>query len=115
MMKNTCDCEPMMIGSGTQAKIQVSNLPIGDLTMDDYYFELEAYTTAGGRRSQRITKDQATRVDANHYTVIIDTALLGLGELWVDQTAFIPDGDAPSGQRREVSVSFTNLIVVKRR
>ena len=110
MMKNTCDCEPMMIGSGTQAKIQVSNLPIGDLTMDDYYFELEAYTTAGGRRSQRITKDQATRVDANH-----DTALLGLGELWVDQTAFIPDGDAPSGQRREVSVSFTNLIVVKRR
>lgn len=32
----------MTIGSGTQVKIQVSNLPIGDLTMDDYYFELEA-------------------------------------------------------------------------
>lgn len=114
-MKDTCECKSIVIGSGTQVKMQVSNLPIGSLTMDDYYFELEAYTTAGGRRSLRITKDQAIRVDANHYKVIIDTALLGIGELWVDQTAFIPDGDAPSGLRREVNVNFTNLIVVKKR
>lgn len=118
MTLNPCNCEdngPKLIGSGTQVKLEVSNQPIGELTMDDYYFELEAYTTAGGRRTQLIKKDETVRKASDRYAFIVDTSLLGTGELWIDQTAFIPDADAPGGTRKEVSINFTNMIVIKNR
>jgi hypothetical protein len=106
--------ETIKVCAGTEVKLNIYNLPIGDLTMDDYSFEIEAYTPRG-RRSLVFTKDQAIRVDENNYLVVIDTAMIGPGELWCRQTAQIPDNDLPDGFRKEVDAQFTGVVIVSAR
>lgn len=94
----------------TELKLNINIEPVGDMTMDEYEFTVEAYTSP--MRVLTIPKAQAVRVDANNYFVPIDTAKVGAGRLMCRVIATIPDNDMPNASRREV-VSINTGITIK--
>ena len=102
------------VGIGTWLKMNVHNKPIGNLTMDDYDFEVEAYIR-NGRGSVVIKKSEAIRVDENNYMVIVDTAKVGVGQLWMATTSYLPDGDVPGRIRPDVSIAQTTVNIIAKR
>ena len=102
---------------GTEIKLKINIEPIGDLTMDDYDFKVEAYCNP--RKSVLITKENIEsqngsggRLDDGSYYVCIDTALIGIGNLKVKVTAFLPDGAFNDAKRTEVAIINTNMIII---
>lgn len=102
------------VGIGTWLKMNVHNEPLGNLTMDDYDFEVEAYTLTG-RGSVVIKKSDAIRVDENNYAVIVDTSRVGIGPLWMATTSYIPDGDVPGRIRPDVTIALTKVNIIGKR
>lgn len=51
------------------------------------------------------------RVDENNYIAIIDTSLLGKGEIKSVLTAYVPDSDMPDGKRTEVISQQTGILL----
>lgn len=103
--------ETIKVCFGTEVKININNEPIGKQTMDDYEWSVEAYAPRG-RGKVTISKEQATRVDADNYIVVIDTAAVGVGDLYIKQTALIPDADLADKKRTEVDVQFSGITIV---
>ena len=99
------------IGLGTELKLNINIEPIGEITMDDYDFEVDVYCSL--KRVQTIKKEDAIRVDENNYTLCVDSSLLGHGELKAKVTAFIPDGDFEDNYRTEVVYITTIYSIVK--
>ena len=85
---------------GTQYKQLVNLDPIAGFTMDDYDFTIEV--TCSGSKAIKATKSESIRIDENNYAVRVDTNLLGVGQVMVKVTAYIPDGDFDGGKRTEV-------------
>lgn len=99
------------IGLGTELKLNINIEPLGDITMDDYDFEVDIYCSL--KRVQTIVKDDAIRVDENNYIVCIDSSLLGHGDLKAKITARIPDGDFDDNYRTEVVYLNTDITIIK--
>ena len=98
---------------GTEIKLNVSIDPIGDMTMDDYDFNVEAICGTFKKRSVTFKKVQAIRVDENNFIICLDTAAVGTGELKLKVTAFLPDGDFADGKRTEIVEVGTGVEIVK--
>lgn len=103
--------ETIKVCLGTEVKININNEPIGKQTMDDYDWAIEAYIPRG-RGKVTISKEQAIRVDADNYMVVIDTSAVGVGDMYIKQTAIIPDADLADKKRTEVDVQFSGITIV---
>ena len=99
------------IGLGTELKLNIHVEPIGDITMDDYDFEVEVWCSL--KRISTIFKKDAIRVDENNYIVCVDSSLLGHGIVKTKVTAYIPDGDFEDDLRTEVVYYNTNIEIIK--
>lgn len=94
---------------GTELKLNININPIGDITMDDYEFIVEAYCFP--KKVLTIHKEEAIRVDENNYIIRVDTLRVGPGNLKCKVTAYIPDGDFDDGLRTEVVVINTDINI----
>lgn len=97
---------------GTELKINVHVDPLGDVHMSDYNFECTFYT--GSHRKITITKSQMKFVDDDNYIVTIETPnikKLGKGNLMLEFTGYIPDGDFSDSIRTEKTVINTYITI----
>lgn len=96
---------------GTELKLNIHIEPIGEITMDDYNFEVEVYCSQ--KRAIVVKKQDAIRVDENNYVVRVDTNIVGSGALKCKVTAYIPDGDFEDSLRTEIVAIDTGFNIVK--
>lgn len=96
---------------GTELKLNIHIEPIGDITMDDYNFEVEVYCSP--KRQVIISKANSIRVDSDNYIVLVDTNVVGAGDLKCKVTAYVPDGDFPDQLRTEVVCVDTGINIIK--
>ena len=96
---------------GSEIKLNISIETIGNTTMDDYDFSVEAFTSEV--RVVTLSKQQMHRVDSNNYIVIVDTTLVGPGRLMVRVIAHVPDTDMDAGTRREIELINTGIDIKK--
>lgn len=95
----------------TELKLNVHIEPMGNLTMDDYNFEVEVYCSPV--RPIKVNKSDALRIDSDNYVVLVDTKVVGAGDLKCKVIAYIPDGDFPDSLRTEVVCIDTEIDVEK--
>lgn len=79
--------------------------------MDDYNFEVEVYCSP--KRPITIPKANAIRIDSDNYVVLVDTNVVGAGDLKCKVTAQVPDGDFPDLLRTEVVCIDTGINIIK--
>lgn len=96
---------------GTELKLNINIEPMDEFTMDDYDWLAEVYCST--KRIITISKSSAIRIDSNNYVLLVDSNLLGAGDVKVRLTAYIPDFDFPDTLRSEVSIVDTGLKIVK--
>lgn len=96
---------------GTELKLNINIEPIGEVTMEDYDFEVEVYCSS--KKTIIIPKKDAIKVDSNNYIVLVDTNIVGAGELKCKITAHVPDGDFADGERTEVVICTTGITIAK--
>lgn len=99
------------LGLGTELKLNINIEPIGEITMDDYDFEVDIWCSL--KRIVTIAKSEAIRVDEKNYIVCVDSSLLGHGQIKAKVTAYVPDNDFEDGVRTEVVYLNTNIEIVK--
>lgn len=99
----------MNIFLGTEVKLLIKIDDIGDLTMKDYEWNIEAYTSK--RRSVTINSSEAIETSEG-YIVKIDTSLLGVGIMYCKITAEIPDPELDNITRREVVIIDPDINIV---
>lgn len=95
---------------GTEIKLNINIQPIRDITMDNYDFNLEV-SSPYSANPVIVEKKDMVRVDENNYIAIIDTSLLGKGEIKSVLTAYVPDSDMPDGKRTEVISQQTGILL----
>jgi hypothetical protein len=97
---------------GTEVKLNISIDAIGELTMDDYDFEV-TITAQWPKNKIVIKKDQAIRIDENNYVITLDTTDVGTGNVSCKIVAYLPDDDFEDGFRTEVVVVNPNITIAK--
>lgn len=97
---------------GTELKLNINIEPIGEMTMDNYDFNVELICGTFKRSTLVIEKNKAKRVDENNYIVCFDTSELGVGMLNCRVSAFIPDGDFKDGKRKEITDVHIGIEIV---
>lgn len=96
---------------GTELKLNIHIEPIGDITMDDYDFEVEVYCSP--KRPIIISKANAIRRDSDSYDILVDTNVVGTGDLKCKITAHIPDADFDDDFRTEIVAIDTGININK--
>lgn len=96
---------------GTELKLNIHIEPIGDTTMDDYDFEVEVFCSP--KKPIIIPKENTIRVDSDNYVVLVDTNIVGAGDLKCKVTAQVPDWDFPDQLRTEVVCIDTGINIIK--
>lgn len=96
---------------GTEIKLNIHIEPIGSLCMDDYDFEAEVYCSQ--KKTIIAKKSDMIRVDESNFIVLVDTAIVGAGDLKCKVTAYIPDSDFDDGLRTEVVAFDTGIDIIK--
>ena len=96
---------------GTELKLNIHIEPMDSLTMDDYDFEVEVYCSP--KKTIVVKKESTIRIDENNYVVLVDTNIVGAGDLKCKFTAWIPDGDFPDSLRTEVVSVDTGINIIK--
>lgn len=96
---------------GTELKLNIHIEPIGDVTMDDYNFDVEVYCSPV--RPIKVNKSDALRIDSDNYVVLVDTNVVGAGDLKCKVIAYIPDDDFPDTLRTEVVCIDTGIDIEK--
>ena len=104
-MKNNNECV-----SGTQLKLNIHIAPLGMLHMSDYDFECKFFVFQ--KKSITVTKEDMVKVDDDNYLAIVDTSSLGIGNLHITVTAYVPDEDFEGVLRKEVICVPTNINIV---
>lgn len=94
---------------GTELKLNIHIDPIGDMTMDEYDFDVELYCST--KKVLSFKKPELKRSDSNNYIVTFDTKDVGLGELKCNIVAHIPDSDFADGLRTEVVKVCTGITI----
>ena len=98
---------------GTELKINVHVEPIDGLHMSDYDFECAFFVFAN--RKVVVKKSEMKKVDDDNYIALRDSVKghqIGKGNINMEITAHIPDGDFDDGVRTEKAVSFTGITIV---
>lgn len=101
----------MKVYQGTEIKLNVNIEPMLDVSMESYDFKVEIYTFPS--KVLTFNKSDAIRVDSNNYIVLVDTSLLGEGDVKCKVTAHIPDDDFKDGFRTEIAVTNVGINIVK--
>ena len=96
---------------GTELKLNVNIEPIGTVTMDSYDFEIEAYCSP--KRTIIVQKNEAIRIDESNYVILVDTNVVGAGDLKCKVTAQVPDADFSDMIRTEVVAMETGIKIIK--
>lgn len=96
---------------GTELKLNIHIEPIGDITMDDYDFEVEIYCSPN--KSIKAIKTDMIRVDSSNYIALVDTMKVGTGGLKCKVIAKLPDADFEDGIRTEIAAIDTGISIVK--
>lgn len=96
---------------GTELKLNINIKPIGQVTMDDYDFEVEVYGPS--KIPVIIPKSKAIRVDNSNYIVLVDTNTTKTGALKCKVKALIPDEDFHDKLRTEIVCIDTGINVIK--
>ena len=96
---------------GTELKLNINIAPIDSMTMDDYDFEVEVWTSS--QKMMRIAKENTIKVDENNRIILVDTNLLGAGDMKYKVTAYLPDGDFPDRVRTEIVAMETGIKIIK--
>lgn len=96
---------------GTEIKLNIHIEPIDGLTMDDYDFQCDVFTSPSRRTT--ISKQDAKRVDENNYIIMINTRSIGVGNLKCEVSAQIPDGDFDDALRTEIALFNTGIVIAK--
>ena len=105
---------------GTDIKYNIHIDPIDSLTMSEYDFEAEFMCV---KNTLRISKSQMKKVDDNNYIARVESAKLGVGEVKLKVTAYIPDafilgdeveplGDDDSSRSTSPTIALTRKEVV---
>lgn len=93
---------------GTIYKLNV-NIELPDnLTMDDVDFSCRFYCW---KDSIEVNKDQMIRLDENNYIAVVDSNLIGRGEIINQVTVNIPDNDIEDGFREEIYTDRTGIKI----
>lgn len=96
---------------GTELKLNVNIEPMGEFTMEDYDFSVDIWTSM--KRVATIHKSECIKIDKNNYVVLVDTNLLGAGDIKAKVIANIPDFDFPDTVRTEVVALDLGITVLK--
>lgn len=104
-MKSNTECV-----LGTQLKLNIHIDPLGELHMADYDFECKFFVFQ--KKFIDVTKDEMIKVDEDNYLVLVDTTTLGIGNLHITLTAYVPDNDFAGEIRKEVVCVPTNINIV---
>lgn len=96
---------------GTELKLNINIEPIGDVTMEDYDWQVDVYCST--KRIVTIPKTDAIKVDSSNYIIRVNTEELGAGELKCKVTAHIPDADFEDGIRNEIAAIDTGITIIK--
>ena len=96
---------------GTELKLNVYIEPIGTVTMDSYDFEVEVYCSP--KRTIIVPKKEAIRIDENNYVILVDTNIVGAGDLKCKVTAQVPDADFSDMTRTEVVAMDAGIKIIK--
>lgn len=93
---------------GTVYKLNVSIELPDNLTMDDVDFSCRFYCW---KDSVEVKKDQMIRLDENNYIAVVDSNLIGRGEIINQVTVNIPDNDIEDGFRTEIYTDKTGIKI----
>lgn len=96
---------------GTELKLNVNIQPIGGVSMSAFDFIIEAYCNP--QRGQIITKDDAIKVDNDNYIIVVNSEMVGTGDLKLRISATVPDGDMSDALRTEVTCIETNVRIIR--
>lgn len=104
-MKNNNECV-----LGTQLKLNIHIDPLGSLHMDDYDFECKFFVYQN--KTVTIQKQQMAKIDNDNYLALLDTMPLGIGNLHITLTAYIPDNDFNGQIRKEIVCVPTDINII---
>lgn len=96
---------------GTELKININIEPIDNKHMSEYDWTAHVYCNS--KASLNLSKSDAIKKDDDNYIILIDTSLLGTGDLKCKLTAYIPDADFIDGLRTEIVGINTGITIVK--
>lgn len=102
--------DKVLVFAGTEVKLNVNISPIEGMSMENYDFKVQCFTSA--RKVVTIDKAKAIKVDADNYKICVDTNGIGSGALRCRITAYLPDDDFPDKLRTEVVEVATNITIV---
>ena len=94
---------------GEKKRMQVTFQPMGELTADDYDYTIELYCTPA--KKFVITKAEVIRESENVCRFILDTSIVGGGELKMKITALIPDEECEDGVRPDIFLTDTGYRI----
>lgn len=96
---------------GTELKLSISVDPISGLSMDNYDFSVDIYTTT--IKGISLSKAELIRVDKDTYVACVDTTKMGAGRVRCRVSAYIPDGDFADNKRTEVCIVDTGINIIR--
>lgn len=100
-----------IIYQGTEIKYNIHIAPMGNLSMDNYDFIVEFFCNP--RKVVALHKEHLIRIDEDNYVARVDSSELGIGDVKLKITAYIPDGDFDDGIRTEVALLNTGIVISK--
>ena len=100
-----------MSSVGTEFKLSVNIEPIDGYSMDDYDFSCRWYVY--GNRCIVADKADMIRANKDSYYALVDSSIIGSGNIRVEVTAHIPDTDFPKGYRIEKAIVHTGEIITR--
>lgn len=103
--------ETTSIFLGTELKLNVNIEPTSGFSMEDYDFSIEIWTSM--KRILNIPKSECIKIDKDNYVILVDTSLLGAGDIKAKVIANIPDFDFPDTVRTEVVALDLGITVLK--
>lgn len=95
-------CPPQIVTLGSQTKILIAATLPDDLTMAEVDFAVVVYNDDKKNKQISYAKTDCILTDEGDYVVLVDTDKLGVGDVMVKATFFIPDADFPDGKRKDV-------------
>lgn len=101
---------------GTELKLTLSISPIEGVSMSDYNWEVDVFTSS--KKVITLKKEDCVYLDDDSYLLLINSEDLGIGEIKCKVTAYIPDehfqdyGDK-DGIRKEVLGIHTGVFITK--
>ena len=98
---------------GGKTKVEFSACLPDDLTMADVPFTLTVFNAENPDKKMEVAKSGCIQKDENVYIVIVDSDMLGEGEVMLRLVLDIPDNDFPTGYNRQPVLINPSLEVVR--